>query len=104
VFEYGASEGIGFMFSSGDSGYEDPAIEDPDGGSDKLQVDYPTSSPCVTSVDDGEDLPGDNAAPTATPGYDDATGGAGGFRATSNSSPCASAPALGRKPLLTQVA
>jgi subtilase family serine protease len=50
LFEYGAVEGIGFLFSSGDSGYEDPAIEDPDGGSDKLQVDYPTSSPWVTSV------------------------------------------------------
>ena len=32
LFEYGAVEGIGFMFSSGDSGYEDPAVEDPDGG------------------------------------------------------------------------
>ena len=29
VFQYGAIEGIGFMFSSGDSGYEDPTIEDP---------------------------------------------------------------------------
>ena len=48
VFEYGAIEGIGFMFSSGDSGYEDPAAEDP--GSDQIQVDYPTSSPWVTSV------------------------------------------------------
>jgi subtilase family serine protease len=49
LFEYGAIEGIGFLFSSGDSGYEDPTIEDP-GISDKLQVDYPTSSPWVTSV------------------------------------------------------
>jgi subtilase family serine protease len=48
VFQAGAVEGIGFMFSSGDSGYEDPAVED--GGSDKIQVDYPTSSPWVTSV------------------------------------------------------
>jgi len=47
VFEVGAVEGIGFFFSSGDSGYEDPA-EDP--GSDQIQVDYPTSSPWVTSV------------------------------------------------------
>jgi subtilase family serine protease len=48
IFEAGAAEGIGFFFSSGDSGYEDPAVEDP--GSDELQVDYPTSSPWVTSV------------------------------------------------------
>jgi subtilase family serine protease len=47
VFEVGAVEGIGFFFSSGDSGYEDLA-EDP--ASDKIQVDYPTSSPWVTSV------------------------------------------------------
>ncbi len=47
VFEVGAIEGIGFFFSSGDSGYESPA-EDP--GSDKIQVDYPASSPWVTSV------------------------------------------------------
>ena len=37
MFETGAVEGIGFMFSSGDSGYEDPAVEDP--GSDKIQAD-----------------------------------------------------------------
>jgi subtilase family serine protease len=48
IFEAGAVEGIGFMFSSGDSGYEDPAVEDP--YSDQIQVDYPTSSPWVTSV------------------------------------------------------
>jgi len=48
VFEVGAVEGIGFFFSSGDSGYESPA-EDP-GVSDQIQVDYPTSSPWVTSV------------------------------------------------------
>ncbi len=48
LFQAGAAEGIGFLFSSGDSGYEDPTIEDP--ASDQLQVDYPTSSPWVTSV------------------------------------------------------
>ncbi|HEY7432342.1 MAG TPA: S53 family peptidase [Streptosporangiaceae bacterium] len=47
IFQAGAAEGIGFLFSSGDSGYESPG-EDP--GSDHLQVDYPTSSPWVTSV------------------------------------------------------
>ena len=47
MFQVGAAEGIGFFFSSGDSGYESPG-EDP--ASDKLQVDYPTSSPWVTSV------------------------------------------------------
>jgi subtilase family serine protease len=47
VFQAGAAEGIGFFFSSGDSGYESP---DEDPGSDKLQVDWPTSSPWVTSV------------------------------------------------------
>ena len=48
IFQAGAAEGIGFFFSSGDSGYEAPTVEDPD--SNKLQVDYPTSSPWVTSV------------------------------------------------------
>jgi len=48
VFEAGATEGIGFFFSTGDSGYEDPTYED--GGSDQIQVDYPTSSPWVTAV------------------------------------------------------
>jgi subtilase family serine protease len=47
IFQAGAAEGIGFNFSSGDSGYESPA-EDP--GSDMIQADYPTSSPWVTSV------------------------------------------------------
>ena len=47
LFEAGAVEGIGFFFSSGDSGYESPA-EDP--ASSQIQVDYPTSSPWVTSV------------------------------------------------------
>jgi subtilase family serine protease len=48
IFELGTIEGISFMFSSGDNGYESPA-EDP-GFSDKIQVDYPTSDPFVTSV------------------------------------------------------
>jgi subtilase family serine protease len=47
IFQVGALEGIGFMFSSGDSGYEGPG-EDPISPAD--QVDYPTSSPYVTSV------------------------------------------------------
>jgi subtilase family serine protease len=47
IFAAGAVEGIAFMFSSGDNGYESPG-EDP--GSDKIQVDYPTSDPLVTSV------------------------------------------------------
>jgi subtilase family serine protease len=47
LFRAGAAEGIGFFFSSGDSGYESPA-EDP--GSDMRQTDYPPESPNVTSV------------------------------------------------------
>jgi subtilase family serine protease len=47
VFLAGAAEGIGFFFSSGDSGYEDPTE---DSGSDQLQVDFPDSSPYVTAV------------------------------------------------------
>jgi len=47
VFEAGAAEGIGFFFSSGDDGYESPAE---DSNSDQIQVDFPTSSPYVTSV------------------------------------------------------
>jgi subtilase family serine protease len=47
LFEAGAAEGIGFFFSSGDSGYEDPNYED---ATDQVEVDYPTSSPWVTSV------------------------------------------------------
>ncbi len=47
MFEAGATEGIGFFFSAGDSGYEDPNYED---GTDAVQTDYPTSSPWVTSV------------------------------------------------------
>src|SRR5712691_670143 len=48
LFQVGAVEGIGFMFSSGDSGYEDPNYEG--ASSDKIQADYPASSPWVTSV------------------------------------------------------
>ncbi|HEU5418034.1 MAG TPA: S53 family peptidase [Streptosporangiaceae bacterium] len=48
IFAAGAAEGIEFMFSSGDSGYEAPS-QDP-GFSDRIQVDYPTSDPLVTSV------------------------------------------------------
>jgi len=47
IFKLGAVEGIGFYFSSGDSGYEAPG-EDP--ASPQRQVDFPTSSPYVTSV------------------------------------------------------
>jgi subtilase family serine protease len=47
IFQVGALEGIGFMFSSGDSGYEGPGE---DAASPQDQVDYPTSSPYVTSV------------------------------------------------------
>ncbi len=48
IFVAGAAEGIEFMFSSGDNGYEAPG-EDP-GYSSHRQVDYPTSDPFVTSV------------------------------------------------------
>ena len=47
MFIAGATEGIGFFFSAGDDGYEDPNYED---ASDQVQVDYPDSSPWVTSV------------------------------------------------------
>jgi subtilase family serine protease len=47
IFEAGATEGIGFFFSSGDQGYESP---DENPGSDQIQVMYPASSPWVTSV------------------------------------------------------
>jgi subtilase family serine protease len=47
IFQAGAAEGIGFNFSSGDFGYEDPAE---DSGSDMQQADYPASSPYVTAV------------------------------------------------------
>lgn len=48
ILQTAAAEGIAVMFSSGDSGYQSPA-EDP-GYSDRIQVDYPTSDPWVTSV------------------------------------------------------
>jgi subtilase family serine protease len=47
IFAAGTAEGIGFLFSSGDNGYESP---DENPASDQTQVDYPTSSPWVTSV------------------------------------------------------
>jgi subtilase family serine protease len=47
IFQLGALEGIGFMFSSGDSGYEGPGQDPISAGN---QVDSPTSSPYVTSV------------------------------------------------------
>ena len=47
LFQAGAAEGIGFFFSAGDNGYEDPNYEDP---TDQVEVDYPDSSPWVTSV------------------------------------------------------
>ena len=47
AFQTGAAEGIGFFFSSGDSGYENPGENTASAGD---QVDYPTSSPYVTSV------------------------------------------------------
>ena len=47
VFQVGAVEGIGFFFSSGDSGYESPGE---DAASSYLQSDYPPSSPWVTAV------------------------------------------------------
>jgi subtilase family serine protease len=47
MFQAGAAEGIGFFFSSGDSGYSDPNYET---ASDQVQADWPDSSPWVTSV------------------------------------------------------
>jgi subtilase family serine protease len=47
MFKAAATEGIGFFFSAGDGGYEDPNYE---AASDGVQVDYPTSSSWVTSV------------------------------------------------------
>ncbi len=47
VFQAGAAEGIGFFFSSGDSGYEAP---DEDAGSDQTPGRLPDSSPYVTAV------------------------------------------------------
>ncbi len=48
VFQVGATEGIGFFFSSGDAGYESP--EENPRISDQIQTDFPASSPWVTSV------------------------------------------------------
>ena len=51
TFEQAAIEGIGFYFSSGDSGSEDPATAaGKSDGSDRLQVDYPAADPGVTAV------------------------------------------------------
>ena len=47
IFQLGASEGIGFFFSSGDLGYNSP-LENPN--STHRQVDFPSSDPWVTSV------------------------------------------------------
>ena len=47
ILQAAAAEGIGVLFSSGDSGYESPQ-EDP--FSDRIQVDFPTSDPFATSV------------------------------------------------------
>jgi subtilase family serine protease len=47
IFKAGAAEGIGFLFSAGDNGYESP---EEDSFSSKIQVDLPASSPWVTSV------------------------------------------------------
>ncbi len=48
IFKAGAAEGIGFFFSAGDNGYEDPTYED--SLSTKITTDFPDSSPWVTSV------------------------------------------------------
>jgi subtilase family serine protease len=58
IFQAGAAEGIGIFFSSGDSGYESPG-ENP--GSSYNQVDYPASSPYVTSVGGTSLAIGDNS-------------------------------------------
>jgi subtilase family serine protease len=51
VFKKGAVEGIGFYFSSGDCGAEDPTTGCGAGnGSARSQLEYPTSDPWVTSV------------------------------------------------------
>ncbi len=47
IIKLGITEGIGFFFSAGDNGYDSPA-EDP--SSSQIQVEFPTSSPWVTSV------------------------------------------------------
>jgi len=48
IFQLGAVKGIGFLYSSGDNGYDSPG-EWP-GVSTQRQVEFPTSSPYVTSV------------------------------------------------------
>ncbi len=51
VFEQGAIEGIGFSFSSGDCGAEDPATSCGAADTSSLpQADFPSSDPWVTSV------------------------------------------------------
>ena len=51
IFAQGAVQGIGFDFSAGDCGYENPATGCGAGdGSSRNQVDYPASSPWVTAV------------------------------------------------------
>jgi subtilase family serine protease len=51
VFEQGAIEGIGFYFSSGDCGSDNPATScGAAEGSARAQLDYPTSDAWVTSV------------------------------------------------------
>jgi subtilase family serine protease len=51
IFEQAATEGIGMYFSSGDAGYNDPNTPIGAGvGSDRLQANYPASSPWVTAV------------------------------------------------------
>jgi subtilase family serine protease len=51
VFKKGAVEGIGFYFSSGDCGDDNPATScGANVGSARSQLEYPTSDPWVTSV------------------------------------------------------
>jgi subtilase family serine protease len=51
LFEQGAAEGIGFYFSTGDCGVEDPATPCGAGlGSTKPQANYPSDDPWVTAV------------------------------------------------------
>ena len=51
VFKKGAIEGIGFYFSSGDCGDDNPATScGANAGSSRSQLEFPTSDPWVTSV------------------------------------------------------
>ncbi|MCX4881424.1 S53 family serine peptidase [Streptomyces sp. NBC_00847] len=51
IFEQGVAEGIGFYFSAGDAGYEDPSSSaGRSSGSQRFQVDYPASDPLITAV------------------------------------------------------